>query len=79
MQFDSQEEMDVYIKKYHNLSLVQDDIWNSFTVNFSIYYPIKQDVELMRIQGDTLNLGNWGCKIPGYNEKEGDLHAKIMK
>jgi hypothetical protein len=33
----------------------------------------------MRIQGDTLNLGNWGCKIPGYNEKEGDLHAKIMK
>jgi hypothetical protein len=26
-----------------------------------------------------LNLGNWGCKIEGYKEKEGELHAKVMK
>lgn len=57
--------------------LVLNDEWESYSVRFSIYYPMK-DCEVMRVQGDSLQLGNWGCKIAGYNDKPGELHAKIM-
>lgn len=42
-----------------------------------MYYPLK-DGEVLRIFGDTLQLGNWSCKIPGYNDKPGELEAKLM-
>lgn len=34
------------------------DKWESYIVNFSIYYPIDQD-EYMRINGETKALGDW--------------------
>ena len=34
------------------------DIWESYTVNFSIYYPLK-DNEFMRINGEGKELGSW--------------------
>lgn len=30
-----------------------DDVWATVTVNFSMYYPIKES-EVMRVYGDTL-------------------------
>lgn len=58
-------------------SPVLRDSWETVEVRFLIYHPLKE-TEVMRIQGDTLQLGNWGCKIHGYDDKEGELHAKIM-
>ena len=34
---------------------------------------------MLRIYGDTLQLGNWACKIDGYQEKPGELEAKVMR
>lgn len=53
-------------------------MWSTFTVNFSMYYPLKQG-EILRMFGDTLQLGNWACKIQGYDDKPGELEAKYMK
>mmetsp|Transcript_10582 Transcript_10582/g.17763 ORF Transcript_10582/g.17763 Transcript_10582/m.17763 type:complete len:292 (-) Transcript_10582:483-1358(-) len=38
--------------------LMMLDQWNSYTVNFSIYYPLK-DNEFMRINGEPEQLGGW--------------------
>ena len=36
------------------------DIWESYTVNFSIYYPLQDEFqEYMRINGATAQLGDW--------------------
>jgi hypothetical protein len=36
------------------------DTWESYTVNFSIYYPLQDDYqEYMRINGATEQLGDW--------------------
>ena len=39
-----------------NLELL--DEWERFIINFSIYYPIKSN-EIMRINGDIIEIGNW--------------------
>jgi len=58
--------------------MVLNDMWEMVTVNFSLYYPL-QEGEVIRIYGDTLSLGNWGCKIDGYDDKQGELSAKLLK
>jgi hypothetical protein len=35
------------------------DEWEHFTVTFSIYFPGLTPREVMRINGDSLKLGNW--------------------
>jgi hypothetical protein len=32
--------------------LVMTDIWESYTVNFSIYYPLDEELEHMRVNGE---------------------------
>ena len=46
-------------------NLLFDDQWETVSVNFSMYYPLKEG-EIIRIFGDSLQLGNWSCKIAGY-------------
>lgn len=58
-------------------NLIYNDLWETVSVNFSMYYPLKQG-EIIRVFGDTLQLGNWSCKIDGYQDKPGELEAKIM-
>lgn len=35
------------------------DEWEHFTVTFSLYYPARNENELMRINGATDKLGDW--------------------
>ena len=58
-------------------NLIYNDLWETVSVNFSMYYPLKQG-EIFRVFGDTLQLGNWSCKIDGYQDQPGELEAKIM-
>lgn len=62
---------------YQPEQMTFEDNWERITVNFSMYYPLKEG-EVIRLFGDTLQLGNWACKIQGYNDKPGELEAKIM-
>jgi hypothetical protein len=36
-----------------------EDEWEHFTVTFSIFFPGLTEKEVMRINGDSLNLGSW--------------------
>ena len=46
-----------------------NDVFDRYTVNFSMYYPIKDD-EYMRINGDPEELGVW-------NKRNGPLKMKL--
>eukprot|EP00347_Sterkiella_histriomuscorum_P011252 403373163 len=39
--------------------LIQKDEWDRFTIVFSIFYPLKDENEYMRINGDIEQLGMW--------------------
>ena len=46
-----------------------DDEWERFIIKFSIYYPLKDEMnEYMRINGNIVKLGSWNI----YTNKEGD-------
>lgn len=39
-----------------------NDSWHQYTVNFSIYYPLKnEDEEVMKINGEGKQLGAWNA------------------
>ena len=35
------------------------DIWEGYTVNFTIYYPLDMSKQYMRINGEGKDLGRW--------------------
>jgi hypothetical protein len=39
-------------------------IWESYSVNFSIYYPIDEEAEVMKINGEGKQLGSWNKDGP---------------
>jgi hypothetical protein len=46
------------MSKYFTFLFFVDDEWERFTINFSIYFPVKPN-EIMRINGDIEEMGNW--------------------
>ena len=36
-----------------------DCVWEHFHIRFNIYYPLKNDIDYMRIIGDPKELGSW--------------------
>ena len=45
--------------QYNGLTTLQlNDEFNRFSVNFTMYYPLKND-QYMKINGDTPELGFW--------------------
>ena len=43
-------------------NVILDDSWHQYTVNFSIYYPLKnEDEEVMKINGEGKQLGAWNA------------------
>jgi len=46
------------------------DEWEHFTVTFSLHYPLDNENEFMRINGDTDKLGNW-------NKGKGPLKMEV--
>lgn len=56
-----------FLKTDEENNIVLFDKWEFFSVNFSMYYPTSDDDEVLCINGDTLQLGNWN-KVDKYFE-----------
>ena len=40
-----------------------NDIWETYSVNFSIYYPLSDENECMRIMGEEKEAGKWAQEL----------------
>ena len=46
-------------KSCQTANVVLNDLWETYSVNFSIYYPLDEATEVMRINGEGKELGAW--------------------